>query len=93
MEREIEARFERVEGIMAKLADASLANTAAISQVVGAVDRLADSHLKLADSHMKLSDAMTRMAEALAETTGKVDAVAHIMDLWIRERGEGGPKQ
>jgi hypothetical protein len=72
MEREIEARFERTEAIVTSIAESTLANTEAITQLIGTVNRLAEAQL---------------------ETTGKLDAVAHMMDLWIRERGEGGAKQ
>ncbi|MFN0106282.1 MAG: hypothetical protein ACKV2U_29845 [Bryobacteraceae bacterium] len=95
---EHEARFNRIEAVLERLADAQLRGEYALTD---AVEHMARSHKQLltaqvlmVDEHRKLAEAQTRTEKHMdelsiksAETQGKLDALIHMWDNWIRERG------
>jgi hypothetical protein len=101
-----ERRFERIEAALAALAENSQKATEILFK---ATDGLADGYKQLLTAQVIMADAQTKaeqqiaaLAEAQAkselaqaETQGKLDALIHMWDEMIRERGRknGEPQQ
>jgi hypothetical protein len=69
-------RLDRIEENLEKLTD-----------VVG---KLAGVVVSLAEGQQRLAEGQQRLQMAQIETTGKLDALIHIVDEWIRNRPQPG---
>jgi exonuclease VII small subunit len=65
-------RIDRIEESLEKLTDA--------------VVKLAGVVTSLAEGQQRLVEGQQRLQTAQLETTGKLDALIHIVDAWIRHR-------
>ena len=95
---EPEARFKQIEAVLAQLAQAQLRGEYALTD---AVEHMARGHKQLLTAQVLLVDAQAqseKQIDALAqqmhklsvkseETQGKLDALIHMWDDWIKERG------
>jgi hypothetical protein len=72
---EIERRFERIESALERLTDVQAMQGKNLETLIGVVSQLAAGQANL--------------NTALLETQGKLDALIHIVDQWIREHGNG----
>jgi len=106
MEQVYDARFERIEKALEILAVASAGNeghavalfhatealAAGQKQLLTAQILMVDSQRNADERIAKLAEAQTKTELAMQETQGKLDALIHMWDDWIRERRNGGPK-
>ena len=95
---EPEARFARIEAVLERLTEAQLRGE---QRLTDAVAQMAVGHKQLVTAHTVIADEVRKIAEAQArtevsmhelsvkstETQGKLDALIHMWDDWIRERG------
>jgi len=95
---EPEARFARIEAVLERLTEAQLRGE---QRLTDAVEQMAVGHKQLVMAHAVIADEVRKIAEAQAqtevsmkalsiksaETQEKLDALIHMWDDWIRERG------
>jgi hypothetical protein len=95
-----QARFERIESVLEFLANgqkqlltSQVVLTDEVSKIAAEAVRLAEAEVLLTQAEARLTQAQARLAEEQAktalssqETQGKLDALIHMWDDWIRER-------
>lgn len=100
-EERINARFERIENVLEALAHsqkqlltAQIVMTDQLTSIAKSQVQAIEAQGRLAEAQTRTEEAQARTEESLQETQGKLDALIHMWDEWIRERREregGGP--
>jgi hypothetical protein len=102
IDERINARFERIENVLEALAHsqkqlltAQVVMTDEVTRIASAEVRLTEAQQRLAEAQALSERARARLEEEQAkteikaqETQGKLDALIHMWDEWIRERRE-----
>jgi chromosome segregation ATPase len=86
---ESEARHERIESLVERLATASLRRFEKVEGEVSELDRKMEA---LVDSQIRSEDEMKELREAHKETEGKLNAFIATVERLINERRNGGGK-